>query len=192
MWSFYLIFIALKKIIFIVFLASFFGHKQRRISYLNYFLISLFYLSIPVFIILHQPDLGNATVYIFIYCSMLLLSQIPKSLIFRFAALIVFLLPFSWLFMKEYQRHRILSFISPEIDSQGTAYNMIQSVITVGSGSFLGKGLGLGTQSRLYYLPENFTDFAFASFVEQFGFLGGLLVIGLFAFLIWQLLQRSR
>lgn len=178
------------KIFFIIFLANFFGHKQRRIGYLNYFLISLVYLAIPVLIILKQPDLGNATVYLFIYFMMLLLSQIPKSLIFKFTGLIFLFLPFSWFFMKEYQRHRILSFISPEIDSQGTAYNMIQAVITVGSGQFFGKGLGLGTQSRLYYLPENFTDFAFASFVEQFGFFGGLLVLGLFTFLIYKILQR--
>jgi rod shape determining protein RodA len=178
------------KIIFIIFLANFFGHRQRRISYLSYFLISIFYLIIPAFIILKQPDLGNATVYVFIYFSMLLLSSIPKSLMMRFIGLIVLLLPFSWIFMKEYQQHRILSFINPEIDSQGTAYNMIQAVITVGSGKFFGKGLGLGTQSRLFYLPENYTDFAFASFIEQFGFFGGVLILGLFGFLIYQLFRR--
>jgi len=86
-------------------------------------------------------------------------------------------IPLGFTLLHNYQKARIFSFLNPEFDQQGTAYNMIQSVITVGSGKFLGRGLGLGTQSRLFFLPENHTDFAFASLVEQFGFVGGGLVI---------------
>jgi rod shape determining protein RodA len=179
------------KIFFIIFFANFFVKRQYHINYLSYFLTSLFYLGIPFIIVLTQPDLGNALVYLFIYFSLLIISPVPKKLIGRFLFLVVMLLPFSWFLMKEYQRHRILSFINPHLDTQGTAYNMIQAVITVGSGKFFGKGLGLGTQSRLFYLPENYTDFAFASFIEQFGFLGGVLVLSLLGFLMYQLFTQT-
>ena len=81
--------------------------------------------------------------------------------------------PVGWFLMKDYQRLRILSFISPHLDTLGTAYNMIQAVITIGSGMFFGRGLGIKYPIETVLLPENTTDFAFASLVEQFGFLEG-------------------
>jgi rod shape determining protein RodA len=108
---------------------------------------------------------------------MLLVSDIPKRYLVVSGIILFFLLPFSWFFLHDYQQARIVSFFQPHSDSQGDAYNMIQAIITVGSGQFFGKGLGLGTQSRLFFLPENNTDFAFSSLVEQFGFIGGFFVI---------------
>jgi rod shape determining protein RodA len=101
------------------------------------------------------------------------------------------LAPIGWLFLHSYQKARILSFLNPHIDTQGTAYNMIQAVITIGSGKFMGRGMGLSTQSRLYFLPENTTDFAFASLVEQFGFVGGIVVIAMYAALIYFIIRRA-
>jgi rod shape determining protein RodA len=98
--------------------------------------------------------------------------------------------PLSWFIMKPYQRVRLISFINPHLDKQGTAYNMIQSIIAIGSGGFLGKGLGLGTQAKLFFLPENYTDFAFASFIEQFGLLGGLILLTLFLILFYFLVKK--
>ncbi|MFA6390941.1 MAG: FtsW/RodA/SpoVE family cell cycle protein, partial [Patescibacteria group bacterium] len=103
----------------------------------------------------------------------------------------VIFIPFGWFLMKDYQRLRILSFVSPHLDVQGSAYNMIQSVISIGSGMFFGRGLGLGTQSRLFFLPENTTDFAFASLIEQFGFFGGFFVLTFFSIVIIFLVKKT-
>ena len=102
----------------------------------------------------------------------------------------IIILPLGWFTLKDYQKQRITTFISPQVDLQGSSYNRFQSIITVGSGKFLGRGLGLGTQSKLFYLPENHTDFAFASLVEQFGFIGGASVIGLFFVIAYVLILK--
>ena len=122
---------------------------------------------------------------------MLLVSDIPKKYLVISGIVLFCLLPFSWFFLHDYQQARIVSFIQPHSDSQGDAYNMIQAIITVGSGQFFGRGLGLGTQSRLFFLPENNTDFAFSSLVEQFGFLGGFFVLLLEFILIAMLFIRA-
>lgn len=178
------------KIFFVLFLSEFLSKTHKSISDLRLFLLSLFYFIIPTFIIFKQPDLGNAMVFFFIYFVMLLFSQFSKKYFFYTLGCIVAMLPFGWFFLKGYQRERIFSFINPHLDQQGTSYNMAQAIITVGSGQFLGHGLGLGTQSRLLFLPENQTDFAFSSLVEQFGFLGGFVVILLFIFIIATLVRK--
>lgn len=178
------------KIFFILFLSDYLTAKHGKFAQLSIFLKSIFYFIIPTFIIFKQPDLGNALVFVVIFTTMTLMSDIPKRYFFSFIIFCLSLIPFSWFVLQEYQRHRILSFISPSIDTQGTAYNMIQAVITVGSGKLLGRGLGMGTQSRLFFLPENLTDFAFSSLVEQLGFIGGILVIILFGVIIWYLIRR--
>jgi len=93
-------------------------------------------------------------------------------------------------FLKYYQKNRILSFFSLFLEQQGNAYNMIQAMITVGSGKWFGKGLGLSTQSRLFFLPENKTDFAFSTLIEQFGFFGGFIVLLLYLVLFFFLFKR--
>ncbi len=165
------------KIFFIIFLADFFTRHRKDIDEIYVFLASLIYFLIPVFIIFKQPDLANAVVYVFIYFIMLIFSKIPKRYIIYLAIVILLITPLGWAILKDYQRLRILSFLNPHLDQAGTGYNITQAVITVGSGKFFGRGLGLGTQSKLLFLPENHTDFAFSSLVEQFGFLGGFLVL---------------
>ena len=165
------------KIFFIVFLADYFTKHRKTISEFSTFLKSLYYLLIPLLIVFKQPDLGNAMVLLFIYSVVVLFSGIPKRYILYSALTLFLVLPIGWLTLKDYQKNRITSFINPEIDQQGINYNMIQAVITVGSGKFFGRGLGYGTQSKLFFLPENHTDFAFSSLIEQFGFLGGFLVL---------------
>ncbi len=178
------------KIFFIMFMADFLSKKYFKFENFSYFLMSFLYFIIPTFIIFKQPDLGNALVFAVIYVVMVLFSRFPKRYLFTTILVVMLLLPFSWIFLKEYQKSRILSFVNPHVDTQGTSYNMIQAVITVGSGNLLGKGLGLGTQSRLYFLPENYTDFAFSSLIEQFGFVGGLLVLICYATLFYLLVMR--
>lgn len=165
------------KAFFILYIAGLFAKVGRGQNSFKIFIKSLAFFLIPTFIIFKQPDLGNALVYIFIYVVMVTFSTLPKKYLIYLAGSILAILPLGWFILKQYQKLRILAFFNPHLDTQGTSYNMMQSIITVGSGKFIGRGLGLGTQSRLFFLPENHTDFAFASLVEQFGFLGGLAII---------------
>ena len=170
------------KPIFVLYMAKLFSQMKHTHERIGIFLRSLVYFLIPAFIIFKQPDLGNALVFIFIFLIMLLFSAIPKRYLMYLFGFSLSIVPFGWFILKEYQKRRLMAFFAPHFDTQGAAYNMAQSIITVGSGQFIGRGLGLGTQSRLLFLPENHTDFAFASLVEQFGFLGGLTII---IFYLW-------
>ncbi len=177
------------KIFFILFLADILSKKHYEYGFLL-FAKSLLYFAIPAFIIFKQPDFGNAAVYFFIFSVMILFSNIEKKHFVSLFLGIGAFIPFGWFFLKEYQKQRIVSFLSPHLDQSGTSYNMIQALITVGSGKFFGRGLGMGTQSKLHFLPESHTDFAFSSLVEQFGFFGGFFVILLFIVLVVFLIRR--
>lgn len=174
------------KVFFILQLANLFSKNQfnQRILFFK----SLIYCLIPAIIVFKQPDLGNTIVYFFIYFILLLFSNLPKKIIVQIFLLMIILMPILWQILADYQKARILAFINPHIDRHGVAYNMNQAIITIGSGRFFGKGLGMGTQSKLRFLPENKTDFAFASMVEQFGFFGGLIVITCFGLIFYFLL----
>src|SRR3989339_2102258 len=179
------------KVFFILFLADILTVKNLLSNtFLNFIKICLYFL-IPFIIVFKQPDLGNAMVYFFIFFALLIFSNFSKKYLGYLIGIIVLLAPVGWFIIKDYQRDRILSFIRPDLDVQGAAYNMIQSVITIGSGMFFGRGLGLGTQSQLFFLPENTTDFAFASLVEQFGFFGGFFVLIFFTLIFIQLVKKT-
>lgn len=179
------------KIFFILFLASYLAKDAKYINSFAIFIKSLLYFLLPFLIIFKQPDLGNAMAFIFIYLMMILFSDLPKKYLINFIIFLVIILPFGWTWLKPYQKERIFSFLNPQIDQQGNAYNMIQAMITIGSGKFFGRGLGAGTQSRLLFLPENHTDFAFSSLVEQFGFIGGLTVLILYLVIIYALVKKA-
>ena len=179
------------KVFFILFLTEILTVKNILAnSFLNFIKIFLYFL-LPFLIIFKQPDLGNAMVYFFIFITLIMFSTVPKKYLGYLIGLIISFTPIGWFLMKDYQQARILSFISPHLDTQGTAYNMIQAVITIGSGMFFGRGLGLSTQSRLFFLPENTTDFAFASLVEQFGFFGGFFVLIFFTLIFIHLAKKT-
>jgi len=179
------------KVFFILFLSEILTVKNiLKNTFFNFLKIFLYFL-IPFVIIFKQPDLGNAMVYFFIFFVLLIFSNYSKKYLGYLIGLGVIFAPFGWLLMKDYQKDRILSFISPHLDVQGAAYNMIQAVITIGSGMFFGRGLGLGTQSRLFFLPENTTDFAFASLIEQFGFVGGFFVLAFFTSITIYLVKKT-
>lgn len=179
------------KPIFALFLSQYLQSKDVFKNDLNLFLRSILYFFIPFIIIFKQPDLANSITFLVIYLVIIFFSKIPKKFLAIFSGISVVFLPLLWFFIKDYQKDRIISFFNPHLDKQGIAYNMIQSVITTGSGKFFGRGLGFGTQSRLFFLPENTTDFAFASLVEQFGFFGGLVVILLYSYLIFVIIKRA-
>jgi rod shape determining protein RodA len=140
-----------------------------------------------VFLIFLQPDLGDALIYFIVTILTLIIVGYP----FRFfLAGIIFLssiIPIFWHFLHTYQRQRISSFINPNIDPLGTSYNSIQSIIAIGSGMILGKGFGQGTQSSLRFLPEHHTDFIFATITEDLGFVGTLIILVTFGFLLYRI-----
>lgn len=179
------------KVFFVLFMSQYLSKKHIGRNNFSIFIGSLVYFLIPTFIIFKQPDLGNAIVYGAIYITMIIFSRLPKRYLLYIVIFLTLSLPLGWGFMKSYQRERIVSFISPHVDTSGNAYNMIQAIITTGSGQWVGRGMGAGTQSRLAFLPENHTDFAFASMIEQFGFFGGLLVLGLYAYIISRWAARA-
>ena len=145
-------------------------------------------LGIPFILVLRQPDLGTGLSMTFIFISMLFLVGIrSRSLIFIGLIFLMFL-PFLWNFfwhhLKSYQKERLLTFINPTVDPSGTGYHIIQSKIAIGSGGIFGKGLFGGTQSQLKFLPEGHTDFIFAVFAEEWGFVGIIILLVLFGLLL--------
>lgn len=153
------------------------------------------FLSVISFLIFLQPDLGSALVYFLVTILTLIFFGFPfKYFIGGFIALVA-IFPLVWRFLHDYQRERILTFLNPGKDPLGTSYNAIQSIIAVGSGGFLGKGLGQGTQSGLSFLPERHTDFIFATISEQLGFVGSMVLLLCFGFLLYRsynILQNSQ
>ena len=139
---------------------------------------------IPFALTVKQPDLGTAMMLLFIGGTMLYFVKIRKAILAFIVVSALVAIPVAWKYgLKEYQRNRIVTFISPDLDPQGKGYNSIQSRIAVGSGKFLGKGFRMGTQSQLEFLPERHTDFIYSVLSEEWGFLGSTLVLITFAFL---------
>lgn len=169
----------------LVSLASFLASRKNT-SLLN-LILSLVLLFPVFFLIFLQPDLGNALIYAGILVSTLIFFGFPLRYFLVAAGVLALAFPLIWNLLHDYQKQRILTFIDPSSDPLGTSYNAIQSIIAVGSGMLLGKGLGQGTQSGLRFLPERHTDFIFATISEQLGFIGGTLILAAFAFLLYRI-----
>ncbi|MFN7095074.1 MAG: rod shape-determining protein RodA [Burkholderiales bacterium] len=138
----------------------------------------------PFALILKQPDLGTAMILAMLGGGLFFMAGIR---IWKFALVLGIILasmPIAWQFLHTYQKNRIFTFLDPEKDPLGAGYNILQSKIAIGSGGFWGKGLLHGSQSQLHFLPEHQTDFMFTMLTEELGFVGGTLVIGLFACII--------
>lgn len=144
-------------------------------------------------LIIKQPDLGSGLSYLSIYVSMLLVVGMRSKVMGVLLLSTVMLFPFAWEgvwgSLHEYQRERIMTFVDPAYDTGGKGYHSLQSRIAIGSGELLGKGLYGGTQSQLKFLPEGHTDFVFSVYAEEWGFLGVLVLLGLFTGLIWLSLE---
>ena len=175
----------LAKIAILLVLAKFFNEKGGHKQYLLRDLWKPFVLiGIPSVLILKEPDLGTAILLMAMSFSVILFVNINwKSLVILvISALSV--APFIWFNLKEYQQMRILTFISPGMDPLGSGYHINQSKIAIGSGLFWGKGFLKGTQTRLHFLPEQHTDFAFSVLAEEWGFIGSVFLLLIYLFLI--------
>ena len=173
------------KPLLIFFYAFLLSHKKPILTYL---LLSI----IPFILILKQPDLGSALVLLVTPLVLYIASNFKSKTIITVLLSILILVPIGLNFAKPYQLNRVESFLNPYKDTSGGGYNVIQSIIAIGSGRFMGKGVSLGTQSHLNFLPERHTDFIFASFVEEFGFLGSLLILASFFYLLQVMLNTAR
>lgn len=165
-------------------------HEERKNG--KVFLLTMLAAGFVSFLVFLEPDLGNAVVYVGVV--LLLLFYVGFPLRFFVGTILLGLLtfPLFWLLLRDYQRDRILTFLNPSLDPQGTSYNTIQAMIAVGSGGFFGRGLGFGTQSQLRFLPERHTDFIFAAIAEQFGFVGAVSVIVLLGLILWRVYVLAR
>lgn len=148
-------------------------------------LIALALVLVPVLLIAKQPDLGTSLLVASAGIFVIFLAGLSWRLIAAAAIVVAAFLPVLWMFlMHDYQRQRVLTFLNPERDPLGSGYHIIQSKIAIGSGGIDGKGWLQGTQSQLEFLPERHTDFIFAVFSEEFGLIGVVLLLALYAFII--------
>ncbi len=175
------------KIIVIIVLAKYLSQPADHSGDLKKIIVSGIYLSLPVLLIIFQPDFGSALVIIFVWLAMLFITGINKKYMALLLISGLLLSALSWSYvLKDYQKDRIVTFANPQSDPRGAGYNVIQSIIAVGSGEIWGKGLGRGSQSQLNFLPEKHTDFIFAVVAEEMGFIGVLLVLGLFGIIFYR------
>ena len=142
-------------------------------------------IGLPFILVAKQPDLGSAMVIGLTGLAVMIVAGLSWRVIAAGAvAAVAVIPPFVMFGMKEYQRNRVLTFLSPESDPSGAGYNIIQSKIALGSGGVLGKGYGLGSQSQLEFLPERHTDFIFSTVAEEFGFVGSFAVLACYIAII--------
>lgn len=139
---------------------------------------------VPVLLIAKQPDLGTALLVGSAGIFVIFLAGIQWRLIVLFSAIVAASAPLLWFTLHAYQKARVMTFINPENDPLGAGYHIIQSKIAIGSGGLYGKGWLNGTQSQLDFLPERSTDFIFAAFAEEFGFIGVMLLLSMYFFVV--------
>jgi rod shape determining protein RodA len=182
----------LAKILMAIVLAGYLAGRQDRISNFGTIVGAAVIVAPPLVLVARQPDLGTSLVFAAMLTGTLFISGASLRWLTVLGAGIVAVIPFAWSYLlQDYQKQRLISFLDPAADPQGSGYQVLQSVIAVGSGGWLGKGLTNGTQNQLDFLPVQATDFVFAILTEELGFVGGMLVFALFVALIWRVLLAA-
>jgi rod shape determining protein RodA len=179
----------LGKLVFVALIAKYFSRRHMAIGDFRHIIVAGAYAAAPILLILLEPDLGTAAIFGIVWMGMVLVSGISKkhlALVFAAGLVAASVLWFGGL--HDYQRARIMTFINPAADIHGTGYNAYQATVAAGSGQVFGKGIGYGTQSKLQFLPEYETDFIFAAFAEEWGFVGVVLVLLLYGLLLARLI----
>ncbi|MFQ6018415.1 MAG: rod shape-determining protein RodA [Kiloniellaceae bacterium] len=175
----------LMKVALVLALARYFhGAVAEGIARPAYLLVPLGLTLAPAGLVLKQPDLGTAVMLLLVGAAVFFCAGVRL----RTFAVVGFLglsaIPIAWQFLHDYQRRRVLTFLNPESDPLGAGYHILQSKIALGSGGLFGKGFLQGSQSHLNFLPEKQTDFIFTMFAEEFGMVGGLVLLGLYALIL--------
>tara|TARA_Y100000590_G_C15626016_1_gene979375 strand:- start:322 stop:1338 length:1017 start_codon:yes stop_codon:yes gene_type:complete len=179
----------LMKVALIIFLARYYSKiPSRSVSSLKYIVMPIFALFIPFALVVTQPDLGTAVLIATGGVVVIWLAGFRMKYFLYSFFILICLIPVGISILKPYQKARILTFLNPERDPLGAGYQIIQSKIAVGSGGIFGKGFLKGSQSYLDYLPEKHTDFIFTLFSEEFGFIGCLLLLLIYIFIIYRII----
>jgi rod shape determining protein RodA len=180
------------KLILILAMARYFAEmRQKELSWSDFIKAGLI-AGFPMLLVLAQPDLGTSLTYMPIAIMGLFLGGLRLKQALAVLLLAGLMLPVGWHVLKPYQRERLTSFMNPEADKQGSGYQVIQSQIAVGSGGIWGKGTAKGSQTHLAYLPVPQTDFIFAAFSEEHGFVGALGVLLLYFIVLMRLTQNAQ
>ncbi len=180
------------KIALILILAKYLTRRHVVIHNIRHIIVTACYLGFFAVLILMQPDFGSTMVLVGLWFAILFVSGISRKHLMILLAVGVITAIIAWLFVfKQYQKERIMSFVHPLSDVRGSGYNAYQSVVAVASGGMLGKGVGYGSQSRLSFLPENHTDFIFASFAEEWGTIGVIILLGAYVLLCGRLMYYA-
>ncbi len=179
------------KIILIILLAKYFSMRHVEMYKLRHLIFSGIYAAIPSIIVFFRPDMGSAVILVFLWLGILFISGIKMRHLLTLFLIGAVFLAFSWsFFLRDYQKSRIVSFISPQADPLGAGWSQAQSKIAIGSGGLLGQGLFKGTQTQHGFLSEPHTDFIFSAIAEEMGFLGVSAIFFLFLFLIMELFKE--
>lgn len=183
----------LAKLALIMLLAKYLSRRHVEIGDFRHIIVSGIYAGILIGLIIVEPDLGNAIIFSALWLGMMLVSGISKKHLAILGIIGIVAASFLWFEgLKPYQRDRIVSFVNPAGDIHGSGYNAYQAKIAVGSGELFGKGIGYGTQSKLRFLPEYQTDFMFAAFAEEWGFIGVVLLLLIYGLLFARLAQIAQ
>ncbi len=181
------------KIVMTIVLARYFSDHRDRLDRWSTILTSGAIIGAPVVLILLQPDFGSAVILIGLWLGLLILLPVPRRYLASVVVVFAMIGVISWFgLLKPYQHNRVLNFLSPGRDPQKSGYNVQQAITAIGSGQWFGRGLGLGPQSQLNFLPERQTDFIFASIGEELGLVGAGAVVFLFGLFFWRLARLAR
>ena len=180
----------LMKIAIIVCFAKYYNRMQlTNVNKFKNLLIPLTILVLPIILVISQPDLGTSILIALSGIIVLWLAGVNLKYFFYSSLILLISAPFAISFLKPYQKLRILTFFDPDKDPLGAGYQIIQSKIAVGSGGLFGKGFLKGTQGYLEFLPEKHTDFIFTLYSEEFGFIGSILLLSVYAVLIFRIIK---
>lgn len=180
------------KLILVATLAKYFTRRHIEIRHIRHIIVSGAYAFLIFILVFFQPDFGSAIIVFSIWFGMVLVSGLSWKHLATLLVAGTIICGGLWGYgLQQYQKDRILTFLHPLADIQGTGYNAYQSTVAVGSGEITGKGIGYGTQSKLQFLPEYQTDFIFAAYAEEWGFIGVVLLFGLFSIVIIRILAIS-
>ncbi len=177
------------KVLMIVVLASFLTGRRDKVGKLSTIIGAGLLMAIPTFLVFRQPDLGTALVFVAILIGMLFMAGASIGWMGLFTGAAIAVAPLAVQSLEAYQRQRLFCFLDPSVDPQGACYQLVQALNAVGSGGVLGQGLTAGRQNQLGFLPVQSTDFIFTVVAEELGLIGGLILLALFALLIWRVLS---
>ncbi len=182
--------VEIAKFAMVLIFAQYFSLRHIELYRIKHIFISGVYTFLIVGLVFLQPDLGSAMILIFLWLGVMVIAGIKLKQLLLLFLIGIILFAVAWFgILKPYQKDRITGFLNPYLDPQGSGYHRIQSMIAIGSGQFWGRGLGHGPQSQLNFLPEQHTDFIFASIGEEWGFAGLIIVFVLYFLLFFRIIQ---